>query len=132
MTHAIRSAIRLQSLREYGMTPFQVGFDTPEGFHTAVLKADDQEHAQHLLRFLRLNGRLEGKTSDAEGSDPKDAVCFDVPTLIRVMELSRESIKTDEDLHKVVEALLNRSKEMGPSDPLTMDDYSQLFSSAES
>ena len=48
------------------------------------------------------------------------------------MELSRESIKTDEDLHKVVDSLLNRSKEKGPPDPLTMDDYSQLFSGAES
>jgi hypothetical protein len=54
-----------------------------------------------------------------EDVDKKDTVTFDIPLLIRVLELAREDIKSDMDLHRVVERLINiRDKGM-----LTMDDY---------
>lgn len=55
-------------------------------------------------------------------ADRKDTVCFDIPLLIRVFELVREDIKTDVDLHKVVERLIDiRSRGI-----LTMDDYNYI------
>jgi hypothetical protein len=57
-----------------------------------------------------------------EGVDKKDTVTFDIPLLIRVLELAREDIKSDMDLHRVVETLINiRDKGM-----LTMDDYDTI------
>lgn len=54
-----------------------------------------------------------------ETADKKDRITFDIPLLIRVLELAREDIKSDMDLHRVVERLIGiRNKGV-----LTMDDY---------
>ena len=52
-------------------------------------------------------------------ADKKDTIIMDIPLMIRVLELAREDIKTDMDLHRVVERLIHiRNKGV-----LTMDDY---------
>jgi len=52
-------------------------------------------------------------------ADKKDTIIMDIPLMIRVLELAREDIKTDMDLHRVVERLIDiRNKGV-----LTMDDY---------
>jgi len=57
-----------------------------------------------------------------EAVDKRDTVTMDIPLLIRVLELTREDIKTDMDLHRVVEKLINiRNKGM-----LTMKDYNYI------
>jgi len=57
-----------------------------------------------------------------ESVDKKDTVVLDIPLLIRVLELAREDIKTDMDLHRVVEKLISiRNKGV-----LTMDDYNTI------
>ena len=38
----------------------------------------------------------------AEATDKNDTVILNIPLLIRVLELAREDIKTDMDLHRVV------------------------------
>ena len=54
-----------------------------------------------------------------EGVDKKDTVTMDIPLLIRMLELAREDIKSDAQLHRVVEKLIDiRNK-----GTLTMDDY---------
>lgn len=54
-----------------------------------------------------------------EEVDKKDTVTMDIPLLIRMLELAREDLKTDMDLHRVVEKLIDiRNKGI-----LTMDDY---------
>ena len=52
-------------------------------------------------------------------TDKKDTITFDIPLLIRVLEFAREDIKTDVELHKVVERLID-IRDRGV---LTMDDY---------
>lgn len=65
--------------------------------------------------------RMMEETLD-EKVDKKDTVTLDIPLLIRVLELAREDIKTDMDLHRVVEKLINiRNKGM-----LTMKDYNYI------
>ena len=54
-----------------------------------------------------------------EEVDKKDTIVLDIPLLIRVLELAREDIKTDMDLHRVVERLIDIRKK----GTLTMDDY---------
>jgi predicted ABC-type ATPase len=51
--------------------------------------------------------------------DKQDSVEMDVPLMIRIMELAREDIKSDKELHDVAERLIKiRNKGV-----LTMDDY---------
>jgi acyl carrier protein phosphodiesterase len=67
------------------------------------------------------NSRMIEDTLE-ERVDKKDSVILDIPLLIRIMELAREDIKTDMDLHRVVEKLINiRNKGM-----LTMKDYNYI------
>jgi hypothetical protein len=60
----------------------------------------------------------------SEAVDKKDTITFDIPLLIRVLELTREDIKSDVDLHRVVERLIQiRNKGV-----LTMADYRMIAS----
>jgi hypothetical protein len=54
-----------------------------------------------------------------EEVDKKDTVTLDIPLIIRVLELAREDLKSDMDLHRVVEKLI----EIRNKGTLTMDDY---------
>ena len=49
-------------------------------------------------------------------------VCFTIPLLVRVLELVREDVKSDVNLHKVLEVLLQLSVDRC----LTMDDYMKI------
>lgn len=62
-----------------------------------------------------------------ESVDSKDTVTLDVPLLIRIMELAREDIKSDAELHHVVEKLLGL-KDQGV---LTMQDYDAIVAKKE-
>lgn len=57
-----------------------------------------------------------------EATDEKDMVCFDIPLLIRVLEFTREDMKTDIELHNMVERLIN----MRETYPLTMKHYDAI------
>lgn len=61
-------------------------------------------------------------------ADKKDTIILDIPLMIRVLELAREDIKSDMDLHRVVEKLIDiRNKGV-----LTMDDYNFIANIKES
>lgn len=53
-----------------------------------------------------------------------DIVKLDVPVFLRLLELSREEIKDDADLHDLVEKVIKISQER----PVTMKDYNDLVS----
>ena len=59
-------------------------------------------------------------------SNVPDSICMDIPFLTRVMEECRESIKTDIDLHVLLEKIIFRSS---GSEVLTMQDYSAMVPS---
>jgi hypothetical protein len=61
-------------------------------------------------------------------SDKKDTIAFDIPLMIRVLELAREDIKSDMDLHRVVERLID----IRNNGVLTMDDYNFIANIKES
>jgi hypothetical protein len=62
-----------------------------------------------------------------EEADAKDTVTMDIPLLIRVLEYAREDAKTDMDLHKVVENLIN----MRGEGALSMDMYDKIVAIKE-
>lgn len=62
---------------------------------------------------------LAKKKTVKEEADAKDVVSMDIPLLIRVLEFIREDVKTDMDLHRVVENLIDLRTE----GVLTMDHY---------
>lgn len=49
----------------------------------------------------------------------QDTITLDIPLFIRVLELAREDIKTDADLHRMVERVLDISDQ----GTLSMDQY---------
>lgn len=53
-----------------------------------------------------------------------DIIKLDVPLFLRLMELAREEIKQDADLHDVAEAVIKLSQD----GVLTMADYDQIVS----
>jgi hypothetical protein len=57
-----------------------------------------------------------------EEVDKTDTITLDIPLMIRVLEYAREDAKTDMDLHKVVENLINLRGE----GPLSMDHYEEI------
>jgi len=59
-----------------------------------------------------------------EMQDQQDYVSMDIPLLIRLFELVREDVKTDQDLHDLVERILS-IKNLGI---LTMDQYDKIAS----
>lgn len=59
------------------------------------------------------------KESDA---DPVDTVTLDVPLLTRILELAREDLKSDADLHTIVTRIL----ELKNKGTITMSDYDQI------
>ena len=59
-----------------------------------------------------------------EMQDKQDYVSLDVPLMIRLFELVREDVKTDEDLHNLVERILSL-KNLGI---LSMDQYEKIAS----
>jgi predicted RNA binding protein YcfA (HicA-like mRNA interferase family) len=64
----------------------------------------------------------EEKKAVKEEVDEKDTVTLDIPLMIRIVEYAREDAKTDMDLHRIVENLINLRHE----GVLTMDHYEQI------
>lgn len=50
------------------------------------------------------------KTYINEAVDKKDIISVDIPLMIRLLELAREDVKTDIELHQIVERLINIRK----------------------
>jgi hypothetical protein len=73
-----------------------------------------------------LEAQLEMEVRKIEkANDPKDHVSLDIPLLIRLFELMREGVKTDVELHGIVERML-ALRDMGV---LTMDHYKDIAGS---
>lgn len=63
----------------------------------------------------------------AQTADTPDIVAFDVPMLTRIMELVLEDLKTDVELHVVLEKIISAASAKGA--PLTMEDYGKIVPS---
>lgn len=56
-----------------------------------------------------------------------DIIKLDVPIFIKLMELARENLKTDEDIHDIAEIVTTLSSK----DVVTMNDYSKIINFAK-
>lgn len=54
-----------------------------------------------------------------EATDKQDVISLDIPLMIRMLELAREDVKDDMELHRITERLI----EIRKKGTLTMDDY---------
>lgn len=84
--------------------------------------AEKQGQGDNYAYTTQIFKNMMGEKSTA-AADDVDTVTMDVPLLTRVMELCREDIKADEDLHWVLTALIAASKD---TDVLTMNDYDRI------
>ena len=83
-----------------------------------------QSPVQESINIERiLEAQLEADARKlANTGDPVDHVSVDIPLLIRLFELLREGVKSDVEVHNIVERML-AIKEKGI---LTMDDYATI------
>lgn len=63
-------------------------------------------------------------------SDVVDTITLDVPLMIRMVEMGREELQDDEQLHRVIENLVAASHAK-QGEPLTMDDYDAIVQGEE-
>jgi hypothetical protein len=52
-----------------------------------------------------------------------DIIKIDVPLFIRLLELAREDVKQDADLHDIAEIVIKLSQ----TEPVTMDNYNEIL-----
>lgn len=64
-----------------------------------------------------------------EDMDGEDAVSMDVPFLTRVLEVVRENIRDDDQLHQLVTSLVKSSQQ---NEVLTMETDGEMLSNFES
>ena len=77
------------------------------------------KYEDHLFKMLENQANRLQSTND-----PADHVSMDIPLLIRLFELVREDVKTDVDLHFIVEKII-ALKDKGV---LSMEDYTEIAS----
>lgn len=87
---------------------------SPTRKRLAALKRSEKKQQE-----MRVDGHEKLHT---ESVDKKDTVTFDIPLLIRVLEFAREELKSDINLHKLVERLIS----MRGKGTLTMNQYGQI------
>jgi predicted RNA binding protein YcfA (HicA-like mRNA interferase family) len=82
-----------------------------------------QDRLKRLMKFTKTQGGLTGpKGNLPEAVDRKDTVTINIPLLIRLLELAREDVKTDMELHHIVERIINiRNRGV-----LSMDHYNYI------
>lgn len=67
--------------------------------------------------------------ANEENEETQPTVSFNIPTFIRVLELVREEISSDDKLHILVEKLINAGAD---GDAIDMDDYEKIVASMQS
>lgn len=70
-----------------------------------------------------MDAEIETDDDAAESTQP--TVSFNIPTLIRVLELIREDVVSDDMLHFVVEKIIEVGAD---ADAIDMDDYEEIAS----
>lgn len=100
----------------------QIGFKRTGAFFT-LPEFPDFKLRQIEDDLLVLSGAQETAADDQE-----DKVCMDVPLLIRLLEVAREDLRSDEELHVMVERILHESK---TNECLTMKQYPNIWLQAE-
>lgn len=83
----------------------------------SVYRRPDMEDPYQLVAKIHVKGSTMKQLASA---DPQDTVTLDVPLLIRLLEEAREDIKSDAELHNLVERIVRVSK---IATVLTMQDY---------
>ena len=86
-------------------------------------KYDFDESQYEFFKDVRTDSpEYVSKMGYGGSADAPDTVTFDIPLLIRTLELAREDIKSDANLHRIVENLIQlKNKKV-----LTMDDYDYI------
>ncbi len=87
-------------------------------WNKAKQQAEEQGHKGDWAYVVGVLKRMLGETSATDSA--VDTITMDVPLLTRILELSREEVKSDADLHFVLTRIIAASK---TTDVLTMQDY---------
>jgi hypothetical protein len=106
------SYVRVE-MQKLGINPYRGNFN----YQIYELKKRIERQKRKVENIIDSNKMADGGSVDA-----KDTVTLDIPLLIRTLELAREDIKSDAELHEMVERLLDLKNKP----ELTMDDYAYI------
>ncbi len=84
--------------------------------------------ATNGLYYNASNGAAETnevETDVEETESTQPIISFNIPTLIRLLEMVREDVVSDDILHYVVEKVIEVAAD---GDPIDMDDYEEIAS----
>ena len=88
--------------------------EMPENLHFGLKLLLENENIETLI---------EKNKNMIQEQNPKDNIAMDIPLLIRFSELMREDVKSDVELHQIIENLID----MKDKGVLTMDDYDMIL-----
>jgi hypothetical protein len=93
-------------------------------FTFGLQKSKLNSHMSHstIIHSSMVNPATLNKLEENPNKLTADHVTFDVPLLIRLFELVREDVRTDADLHVIVEKIISLQNK----GVLTMDDYQEI------
>ena len=98
-----------QFLKSRGINPNFVSTDTKISHSKSGQFLQWKQNHEHNFR----------EESILEATDDADVISVDIPLMIRILELAREDVKDDMELHRITERLI----EIRNKGVLTMDDY---------
>jgi predicted RNA binding protein YcfA (HicA-like mRNA interferase family) len=96
-----------------GRTSLLNKFILSKGIEPSSLSTDSLIAYSKTLEFAKWvrDRKMRGESVDnsiiQEAVDRKDTVTINIPLMIRLLELAREDVKTDMELHHIVERLIN-------------------------
>jgi predicted RNA binding protein YcfA (HicA-like mRNA interferase family) len=96
-----------------GRTSLLNKFILSKGIEPSSLSTDSMIAYSKTLEFAKWvrDRKMRGESVDnsiiQEAVDRKDTVTINIPLMIRLLELAREDVKTDMELHHIVERLIN-------------------------
>jgi len=101
--------------RYYDKNDLKLISDYEKGGITNDIKINEMlQNTENLIEKYKIMNQL---------SNPTDTITMDIPLLIRFSELMREDIKSDVQLHKIIENMI----EIKDKGVLTMDDYASII-----
>ena len=98
-----------QFLKSRGINPNFVSTDTKISHSKSGQFLQWKQNHEHNFREENI----------LEATDDADVISVDIPLMIRILELAREDVKDDMELHRITERLI----EIRNKGVLTMDDY---------
>lgn len=110
-------------IKDYGADAEQVMLGRAIKLAKTMAMKEQKQRIKEAIKQVLGTAPTPAPAPKEKEKNPIDVISMDVPLMIRLLEYAREDAKTDMDLHKVAENLIQLSKE---GRLLDMSDYDSI------